>query len=788
MKTNLSKQKNVPHPADEIKKAAVRVGLLAALCAMPLNSALADFSNVECKDFYGYASVSGYTNIAGNNYANNASISVTRNNLSNSKGYINVAAAVLEWQPNVGYGVGPVRVFNGSSGTMQAITSDSGSWVAGFWADQIYGDPNLAELTVDNYGTMNGQAQNSVGSAFGFHNYTLYGGMNMTNQAGATCSATARGSAVGIDSWCYYGPLNFLNNGTATGTSSGHGAEVDPRGIFLMTYDSTNRAPIYCENNGYISATSTGGETNYTYGAWVWAQGGDMRLINRGTMKGTSWGGAMGQAVGVYCGSNVGDDWVVNTGQMIAEGAPGWALGIENDDNNNWLGHIYVLNSGVISNGVTSGQACCGIYGGVGIVLWVSSGPTFITNTATGKIYGGNLGIAAGVYGGPITIYNSGEIYGGGGDAFHLGSGDDRVYLNGTGKVTGVMDGGSGNNSLIFNLDGTLQYVNGNAANSGPNLSAYGLGTSGSIVVSGKTYSWRNFNVSGTVTAGVADGTYKLIARHSGKAMEAYNSGTGNGTQIDQWTYGGGANQQWIVSGTGNGDHKIIGVQSGKSLDIDYSSGGTANGTKVQLWDYWNGPSQQFRFAATDSGYYRITPNCATGSCLDVAGISTSDGAAVHLWQWLNGNNQQWLFQPVDGTYKLIAQHSGKAMDAAGYGTTNGTQIQQWTYSGGSNQRWTITDTGSGNYKIIGVQSGKSLDIYNGNSANQTKVELWDFWGGSMQQFKFTLADTGYYRITPNCATGSCLDVDGISTASGAKVQLWQWLNGDNQKWAVQNP
>jgi enterochelin esterase family protein len=154
-----------------------------------------------------------------------------------------------------------------------------------------------------------------------------------------------------------------------------------------------------------------------------------------------------------------------------------------------------------------------------------------------------------------------------------------------------------------------------------------------------------NDKVSSVVVGLSVTGTKKIIARHSGKAMDAYKQQTGNGTQIQQWTYWGGSNQKWTVSDTGSGYYKIMGVQSGKSLDIDYSSGGTANGTKVQLWDYWNGPSQQFKFAATDSGYFRITPNCATGSCLDVSGISTADGAVVHLWQWLGGNNQQWSFQ-----------------------------------------------------------------------------------------------------------------------------------------------
>ncbi len=141
----------------------------------------------------------------------------------------------------------------------------------------------------------------------------------------------------------------------------------------------------------------------------------------------------------------------------------------------------------------------------------------------------------------------------------------------------------------------------------------------------------------------LVDGTYKLVARHSDKAMDAYGAQTTNGTEIIQWSYGGGANQKWTLTDTGDGNYKIIGVQSGKALDI--YDGDTANGTKVELWDYWGGSMQLFQITATDSGYYRITPNCATGSCLDVSEISTADGAKVQLWQWVGGQNQQWGIQ-----------------------------------------------------------------------------------------------------------------------------------------------
>lgn len=141
----------------------------------------------------------------------------------------------------------------------------------------------------------------------------------------------------------------------------------------------------------------------------------------------------------------------------------------------------------------------------------------------------------------------------------------------------------------------------------------------------------------------IANGTYKIVNRNSGQAMDANANGTANGTQILQWPYGGGNNQRWTVTSLGSGQYEILGVQSGKSLDI-YGNG-TANGTKVELWDYSGGNNQKFTITATSGGYYRITPANATGSCLEVSGSSTANGALVDLWSYGGGNSQQWIFQ-----------------------------------------------------------------------------------------------------------------------------------------------
>ena len=139
-----------------------------------------------------------------------------------------------------------------------------------------------------------------------------------------------------------------------------------------------------------------------------------------------------------------------------------------------------------------------------------------------------------------------------------------------------------------------------------------------------------------------ANGTFKILARHSGKAIDAAGAATADGTQIQQWSYNGGNNQRWTLLDRGSSQFSIIGVASGKAIDA--SGSGTANGTKVQLWTYGGGNNQKWTFASVGSGYYRITPVHATSACLDVNAASTADGALVQLWAYGSGTNEQWAF------------------------------------------------------------------------------------------------------------------------------------------------
>jgi hypothetical protein len=393
---------------------------------------------------------------------------------------------------------GPISLVNGSPGnpnaSISALVNGNGQGRAdGIYTYALYGDSTNTDTTVLNYGSISGVFQSSSfdGEAAGMYNYSLYGGMALTNFSGGSCSATAPFYTTAIFAQAYYGSINAVNAGSATAASTGgnFGATANQAyavGMDLFTYEGD----LELLNTGLVTGTSRGATTNFCYGIFEWAQGGSMTLNNSGTVAATSSSASEGGADGIYCGGNGGAVSVVNTGSIegFAGGKGGWALGVENDEND----PVTVVNSGAISHN-----------NGLGLALFAGSGSATISNLADAVIHGGLEGIAAENYPGNITIYDYGSIRAGNAyyNAMDLGPGNDMVHLYGLPVIIGLMNGQGGTNMLDFELAGALQTVNGVNATKGDDISAYNLGTSGNIVVSGQSYKWANFNVSGFVAA-----------------------------------------------------------------------------------------------------------------------------------------------------------------------------------------------------------------------------------------------------------------------------------------------
>ena len=152
---------------------------------------------------------------------------------------------------------------------------------------------------------------------------------------------------------------------------------------------------------------------------------------------------------------------------------------------------------------------------------------------------------------------------------------------------------------------------------------------------------FSSIEVEGAIVSGA---TYKITARHSGKALDVAGVSTANGADIHQWDYVGGNNQKWILNNLGNGYYSIISVHSGKAIEV--SNYGTSNGDNIQQWEYVVADSQQWAIQEVESGYYRIV-NRHSGKCMDVENVSQDNGATIHQWDYVGANNQKWQFTVV---------------------------------------------------------------------------------------------------------------------------------------------
>jgi len=148
------------------------------------------------------------------------------------------------------------------------------------------------------------------------------------------------------------------------------------------------------------------------------------------------------------------------------------------------------------------------------------------------------------------------------------------------------------------------------------------------------------------VTTGDLSGTYRLVARHSGKVLDVSGSSQENGAVVQQWTWGGGANQKWKIEPSDSGYYRLTALHSGKVLDVNGAS--MDDGAQVIQWDWWAGANQQWKIESTGDGYYRLLAR-HSGKALDVSQALTNDGTPLIQWTYHGGENQQWQLVPLDG-------------------------------------------------------------------------------------------------------------------------------------------
>ncbi|MBK8971324.1 MAG: RICIN domain-containing protein [Hahellaceae bacterium] len=200
-----------------------------------------------------------------------------------------------------------------------------------------------------------------------------------------------------------------------------------------------------------------------------------------------------------------------------------------------------------------------------------------------------------------------------------------------------------------------------------------------------------------------------------------------DGANVQQWSYGGGHNQQWELVSDNSGNYFIKNRNSGLNLDVAWGS--NQNGANIQQANYNGSSAQKFRVVEMEKGIYRLE-NVASG-------VSQSPAANVHQWDYVSGGNQQWnLINTNNGYYKLQAKHSGQMLDIANGSLANAANVQQYPDNGSDAQLFALINAGNNEYIIRNKLSGKVLDIADWATHNGGNLIQYQNFGNANQKWR----------------------------------------------------
>lgn len=141
----------------------------------------------------------------------------------------------------------------------------------------------------------------------------------------------------------------------------------------------------------------------------------------------------------------------------------------------------------------------------------------------------------------------------------------------------------------------------------------------------------------------VNNGIYRLTPKMvSGSALDI-DMNT-NLAGIWGWSGTGGSNQKFRVVSLSYGYYRLV-PQSATTTSLDVAGNGNANDTPIQIYTTNNNSSQYYKLVYDYDGYYKLKPRCAPSSCVNVKGAGTINGTKSVLWQESFVDNERWFFQ-----------------------------------------------------------------------------------------------------------------------------------------------
>ncbi len=195
--------------------------------------------------------------------------------------------------------------------------------------------------------------------------------------------------------------------------------------------------------------------------------------------------------------------------------------------------------------------------------------------------------------------------------------------------------------TLLASPTGTSYAVTGLTASTAYTFSVKARDAAGNVSAASNTVSVTTLAPSGPISS---TAWYEVINQNSGKCLDLADHSTSNGAALQQWACNSPAatNQEWQFRPTSNGNYQVVSRQTPTlAWDVSGGAGATGDGTQIQLWSYGGGTNQQWLPVSLGNGFYKFVA-LNSGKCLDVTNVSASDGARLQQWTCSGGPAQSF--------------------------------------------------------------------------------------------------------------------------------------------------
>ena len=154
-------------------------------------------------------------------------------------------------------------------------------------------------------------------------------------------------------------------------------------------------------------------------------------------------------------------------------------------------------------------------------------------------------------------------------------------------------------------------------------------------------------NSTGNIVNEIMNKSFYIKNAFSGQYLDVYDGQASDGTNVIQYPYNGGRNQQWFIKYNEDGTFTFY---SQLALDyvLDVNGGFNNDLTNVQLWSYNGGDSQKFKIGYTSTSTYAILSKCSNYSKAVVThGYGCAMGDNVNQYTYSEHWNELWILEPI---------------------------------------------------------------------------------------------------------------------------------------------